>query len=73
MPERARCGLHRSRVPLTWCSRPGDSFVIDQPGLTLVMALRPSNLRVCEPRASALWDGLRDWFGGRMFGGHAAA
>ena len=51
----------------------GDSFVINQPGLTLVMALRPSNLRVCEPRASALWDGLRDWFGGRMFGGHAAA
>ena len=51
----------------------GDSFVIDQPGLTLVMALRPSNLRVCEPRASALWDSLRNWFGERMFGGHAVA
>ena len=51
----------------------GESFVIDHPGLTLVMALRPTNLRVSEPRASALRDGLRDWFGGRLFRGHAFA
>jgi hypothetical protein len=31
----------------------GESFVIDQPGLTLVMALRPSNLQVSEPRSAA--------------------
>ena len=52
---------------------PGQSFVIDHPGLTLVMALRPSNLRVCEPRAAALWDSLRGWFGERLFGSHAMA
>jgi hypothetical protein len=51
----------------------GQSFVINHPGLTLVMALRPSNLRVSEPRASAIWDGLRDWFGARLFRGHAVA
>jgi hypothetical protein len=52
----------------------GDSFVIDQPGLTLVMALRPSNLQVSEPRSAAdLWAGLRNWFGERLLRGHALA
>jgi hypothetical protein len=52
----------------------GDSFVIDQPGLTLVMALRPSNLQVSEPRSAAdLWAALRNWFGGRLLRGHAVA
>ena len=52
----------------------GDSFVIDQPGLTLVMALRPSNLQVSEPRCAAdLWNGLRNWFEERLFGSHAVA
>src|SRR6185295_7473295 len=42
----------------------GESFVIDHPGLTLVMALRPSNLHVCEPRASAvaMLQSLLGWF-----------
>lgn len=51
----------------------GQSFVIKHAGLTLVMALRPSNLRFCEPRASAIWDSLRDWFGERLLGSHAVA
>ena len=52
----------------------GDSFVIDQPGLTLVMALRPSNLQVSEPRSAAdLWAALRNWFGERFLRGHAVA
>jgi hypothetical protein len=51
----------------------GQSFVIDHPGLTLIMALRLSNLQVSEPRASAIWDGLRGWFRVRLFRGHAMA
>jgi len=36
----------------------GQSAVIDSPGLTLVMALRASTLRVTEPRAAGLWNAL---------------
>ena len=39
----------------------GQSVVIDHPGLTLVMALSPSTLRICEPRAAGLWRALRGW------------
>jgi hypothetical protein len=52
----------------------GGSFVIDQPGLTLVMALRPSHLQVSEPCVGAdLWNGFRNWFGERLLRGHALA
>ena len=40
----------------------GQSAVIDSPGLTLVMALRASTLRVTEPRAAGLWNALLAWF-----------
>jgi hypothetical protein len=40
----------------------GQSAVIDSPGLTLVMALRASTLRVTEPRAAGLWNALLGWF-----------
>jgi hypothetical protein len=41
----------------------GDSFVIDSPGLTLVMALRPAALRITErgEPAASVWQGLRTW------------
>ena len=41
----------------------GQSLVIDTPGLTLVMALRPSTLRLRErvSRVSALWQTLVGW------------
>jgi Protein of unknown function (DUF2917) len=41
----------------------GQSLVIDTPGLTLVMALRPSTLRLRErvSGASALWHTLAGW------------
>jgi hypothetical protein len=41
----------------------GQSLVIDSPGLTLVMALRPSTLRLRErvSRVSALWQTLAGW------------
>jgi hypothetical protein len=39
----------------------GQSAVIDSPGLTLVMALRASTLRVTEPRAAGLWNALLGW------------
>jgi hypothetical protein len=40
----------------------GQCTVIDSPGLTLVMALRPSTLRVTEPRVAGLWNALLNWF-----------
>lgn len=40
----------------------GQSAVIDSPGLTLVMALRASTLRVTEPRPAGLWNALLGWF-----------
>ena len=41
----------------------GQSFVIDSPGLTLVMALRPAALRITErgQRAASVWQTLRAW------------
>jgi len=41
----------------------GQSLVIDSPGLTLVMALRPSTLRLRErvSRVSAVWQTLGGW------------
>ena len=41
----------------------GQSVVIDSPGLTLVMALRPSTLQLGErvSRMSALWQALAGW------------
>lgn len=39
----------------------GQSAVIDSPGLTLVMALGPSTLRITEPRAGGLWNALQSW------------
>jgi hypothetical protein len=39
----------------------GQSAVIDSPGLTLVMALSPSTLRVTEPRVGGLWNALLSW------------
>ena len=39
----------------------GQSIVIDHPGLTLVMALRPSTLRISEPRGAGLWRALLGW------------
>jgi DUF2917 family protein len=39
----------------------GQGAVIDSPGLTLVMALRPSTLRVTEPRVAGLWNALLGW------------
>ena len=39
----------------------GQCTVIDSPGLTLVMALRPSTLRVTEPRIAGLWNALLGW------------
>jgi DUF2917 family protein len=39
----------------------GQSAVIDSPGLTLVMALGPSTLRVSEPRVGGLWNSLLEW------------
>ena len=41
----------------------GQSLIIDTPGLTLVMALRPSALRLRErvSRASPLWQALAGW------------
>jgi hypothetical protein len=53
----------------------GEAFVIDHPGLTLVMALRPSNLRVCEPRAPAfaMLESLLGWFSSHRSRVHAAA
>jgi len=40
----------------------GQSAVIDNPGLTLVMALSPSTLRVTEQRTAAgLWKVLLGW------------
>jgi hypothetical protein len=33
---------------------PGESFTIRRAGLTLIMALQPATLQLCEPRASAL-------------------
>jgi len=40
----------------------GQSAVIDSPGLTLVMALRASTLRVTEPHAAGLWNAVLGWF-----------
>ena len=53
----------------------GQSFVIDHPGLTLVMALRPSNLRVTEARASAsaMLQSVLGWFSSQFSRVHAAA
>lgn len=53
----------------------GESFVIDHAGLTLVMALRPSNLRVTEPRASAsaMLEGVLSWFSSVLSRVHVAA
>jgi hypothetical protein len=39
----------------------GQSTVIDSPGLTLVMALSLSTLRVTEPRVGGLWKSLLEW------------
>jgi hypothetical protein len=39
----------------------GQSVVIDHMGLTLVMALSPSILRVSEPRGAGLWRALLGW------------
>jgi Protein of unknown function (DUF2917) len=39
----------------------GQSTVIDSRGLTLVMALSPSTLRVTEPRVAGLWNTLLGW------------
>jgi len=41
----------------------GQSLVIDTPGLTLLMAMRPSKLRLREriSRPSALWQALVSW------------
>jgi hypothetical protein len=39
----------------------GQAAVIDSPGLTLVMALSPSTLRVTEPRVGGLWNALLGW------------
>jgi len=39
----------------------GQSTVIDSPGLTLVMALGPSTLRVTEPQVAGLWNALLGW------------
>lgn len=39
----------------------GQSAVIDSTGLTLVMALGPSTLRVSEPRVNGLWNSLLEW------------
>ena len=40
----------------------GQSVVIDHTGLTLVTALSPSTLRICEPRGAGLWRALLGWF-----------
>jgi hypothetical protein len=40
----------------------GQSGVIDSAGLTLIMALRPSTLRVTEPRVRGLLNTLLSWF-----------
>ncbi|HTS52308.1 MAG TPA: DUF2917 domain-containing protein [Burkholderiales bacterium] len=40
----------------------GQSVVIEHVGLTLVMALSPSTLRICEPRGASLWRALFGWF-----------
>lgn len=39
----------------------GQSTVIDSPGLTLVMSLGASTLRVTEPRVPGLWNALLGW------------
>jgi hypothetical protein len=40
----------------------GQSAVIDSAGLTLIVALGPSTLRVTEPRVAGLWNALLGWF-----------
>ena len=40
---------------------PGQSLVVDQPGLTVIMALGSATLRVCEPRGIGLWRSLLEW------------
>jgi hypothetical protein len=50
----------------------GQSVVIDHPGLTLVTALSPSTLRICEPRAAGLWRALLGWLQPALGGPRAA-
>lgn len=54
---------------------PGESFVIDNPGLTLVTALRTSDLRVTETHAAGTdtWHDLAGWFGSWKGRARAAA
>ncbi len=40
----------------------GQCSVIHNSGLTLVMALKPSTLRVTEPRVRGMWNALLGWF-----------
>ncbi len=51
----------------------GQSVVIDHAGLTLVMALRPSTLRLTEPRAAGLWNALVGWLRRPALGGPTVA
>ena len=50
----------------------GQSVVVDQSGLTLIMALGSATLRVCEPRGTGLWRSVLDWLRPAA-GGTAAA
>lgn len=40
---------------------PGQSLVVDHPGLTVITALGSATLRVCEPRGIGLWRSVLDW------------
>ena len=51
---------------------PGQSLVVDHPGLTVIMALGSATLRVCEPRGTGLWRSLLEWLRPAA-GGMAAA
>ena len=48
---------------------PGQSLVVDHPGLTVIMALGSATLRVCEPRGTGMLRSLLDWL--RPTGGAA--
>jgi Protein of unknown function (DUF2917) len=50
----------------------GQSLVIDHTGLTLVMALSPSSLRISEPRGAGLWRGVFGWLRPALNGPTAA-